>query len=37
MMLPRTNTIRKMAYKAAATVEDAACKVGDKLTDAMEM
>ena len=37
MMLPRTNPVRKLAYRAASTVEDAACKVGDKITDAMDM
>lgn len=37
MMMPRTNPVRKLAYKAASTVEDAACRVGDKITDAMDM
>lgn len=36
MMMPRNNPVRKLAGKAAATVEDAAMKVGDKITDAME-
>jgi hypothetical protein len=37
MMLPHTSPVRKLAYKAATTVEDAACRVGDKLTDCMDM
>lgn len=37
MMLPRTSPVRKLAYKAASSVEDAACKMGDKITDAMDM
>ena len=37
MMMPRTSPVRKLAYKAASTVEDAACRVGDKITDAMDM
>lgn len=37
MMMPRSNPVRKLAYKAASTVEDAACRVGDKITDAMDM
>lgn len=37
MMMPRTNPVRKLAYKAASTVEDAACKATDKLTNAMDM
>lgn len=37
MMMPRTNPARKLAYKAAAKVEDAAMKVSDKLTDKMDM
>ena len=37
MMMPRTNPVRKLAYKAASTVEDAACRVGEKITDAMDM
>ncbi len=36
MMMPRNNPVRKLAGKAATTVEDAAMKVGDKITDAME-
>ena len=37
MMLPRTNPVRKLACKAAGTVEDAATKAGDKLTKSMGM
>lgn len=37
MMLPRTSPVRKLAYKAASSVEDAACRMGDKITDAMDM
>ena len=37
MMMPRTNPVRKLAYKAASTVEDAACKATDKLTSTMDM
>ena len=37
MMLPRTNPVRKLAYRAASSVEDAACRVGDRITDAMDM
>lgn len=36
MMMPRNNPVRKLATKAAATVEDAATKVGDKVSDMME-
>lgn len=36
MMMPRNNPVRKLADKAATTVEDTAMKVGDKITDAME-
>ncbi len=36
MMMPRNNPVRKLAYKAASTVEDAAMKVGDKITDVMD-
>lgn len=36
MMMPRNNPVRKLAGKAATTVEDAAMKVGDKITDVME-
>jgi hypothetical protein len=37
MMLPRTSPMRKLAYKAASSMEDAAYRVGDKLSDAMDM
>lgn len=37
MMMPRTSPVRKLAYKAASTVEDAACKMGDKITQTMDM
>lgn len=37
LMLPRTSTVRKMADKAASTVEEAAGKMSTKLTDAMDM
>lgn len=37
MMMPRTNPARKLAYKAANKVEDAAIKVSDKLTDKLDM
>ncbi len=37
MMMPRTNPARKLAYKAASKVEDAAMKVSDKVTQAMDM
>lgn len=37
MMMPRTSPVRKLAYKAASTVEDAACKMGDKITQSMDM
>ena len=36
MMMPKNNPARKLASKAAMKVEDAAMKVTDKLTDAME-
>lgn len=35
MMLPRQNPARKLASKAAASVEDAVCQVSDKLTQQM--
>lgn len=37
MMMPRSNPVRKLAYKAASTVEDAAFKMSDKITDVMDM
>ena len=36
MMMPKNNPARKLASKAATKVEDAAMRVTDKLTDAME-
>lgn len=36
MMMPRSNPVRKLAGKAATSVEDAAMKVGDKVCDMME-
>ncbi len=36
MMLPRQNVARKLAYKAANKVEDAACKVSNKLTEKLD-
>ncbi len=36
MMVPRGNPVRKLASKAADTVEDAAAKMSDKLSDIME-
>ena len=37
MMMPRSNPVRKLASKAASSVEDAASKVGDKITQSMDM
>ena len=37
MMMPRSNPARKLAYKAASKVEDAAMKVSDKLTQTIDM
>jgi hypothetical protein len=37
MMMPSSNPARKLAYKAASKVEDAAMKVTDKLTQAIDM
>lgn len=37
MMLPRTNPVRKAAYKAAGTVEDAASRAAEKLTNSMDL
>lgn len=36
LMVPGTNPARKLAMQAASKVEDAACKVGNKITQAME-
>lgn len=37
LTLPKSNTIRKLAAKAADKVEDMAWQVSDKLTDQFEM
>lgn len=37
MMMPKNNPTRKLAAKAATKVEDAACKLGDKLTQELDM
>jgi len=37
MMLPRQNPARKLASKAAMTVEDAVCQVSNKLTKDMDL
>ena len=37
MMMPKSNPARKLAYKAAGKVEDAAVKVSDKLTGKVDM
>lgn len=37
LMMPRTNPTRRLAARAADTVEQAACKVTDKLTGEMEL
>lgn len=36
MMVPKQSAARKLAYKAAAKVEDAAMDLSDKLTRKME-
>ena len=36
MMMPRNNPTRRLAAKAATKVEDAACKVGDLISDKMD-
>lgn len=36
VMLPRQSTARKLVNKAACAVEDAACKVGDKLNSKLD-
>lgn len=35
MMMPRNNPTRRLAAKAATKVEDAACKMGDLISDKM--
>lgn len=37
LMMPKTNPTRKLADKAANKVEDAAYKVGEKLSQKMDM
>ena len=37
MMLPRQNPARKLASKAAATVEDAVCQVSSKMSKDMNL
>lgn len=37
LMMPRTNPTRRLAAKAADKVEDAACKLGDKLSQEMDL
>ena len=37
LMMPRNNPARKLAAQAASKVEDAACKVGSKLSQAVDM
>ena len=36
MMMPRNNPTRKLAAKAATTVEDAACKMGDMISNKLD-
>ena len=36
MMMPRNNPTRRLAAKAATKVEDAACKMGDLISDIMD-
>jgi len=37
MMMPRQNPARRLARKAAVSVEDAVCQVSDKLCNKMDM
>lgn len=37
MMLPKQSTARRLVNKAADTVEDAAWRVGDKISEALDM
>ena len=37
LMMPRNNPARKLAAQAANKVEDAACKVTDKLADKLDL
>ena len=36
MMMPRNNPTRRLAAKAATKVEDAACKMGDLISNKMD-
>lgn len=36
LMMPKTNPTRALAHKAAVKVEDAAMKVGEKITQKMD-
>jgi hypothetical protein len=36
MMMPRNNPTRKLAAKAATKVEDAACKMGDAISNKLD-
>ena len=36
MMMPRSNPTRKLAAKAATKVEDAACKMGDLISNKLD-
>lgn len=36
MMMPHNNPVRKLATKAADSVEDAACKMGTKMCDMID-
>ena len=37
LMMPKTNATRQLAQKAAVKVEDAAWKVGDKISQKLDM
>jgi len=37
MMLPKQSAARRLVNKAAVKVEDAAWKVGDRISDALDM
>lgn len=37
MMMPKNNPTRRLATKAANKVEEAACKVSDKLTNEFDL
>lgn len=36
MMMPRNNPTRRLAAKAATKVEDAACKMGDAISNKLD-